>query len=171
MAQERMSAWHHIDPLHVAIATRVVVWPYDRLCLDIIGTAIVIDRIEVYRMEMVRDSDASESHERAPKVLMIAGGEHAAASATERFDACAFSRIEAVTCVDGEQPQFIESRLREPREGLVDAIEIAIEIARGHCNSGQRPEVLSQSRKSSYVPVVKSERNRGLDEDSGRNSH
>ena len=83
---------------------------------------------------------------------MVAGGEHPATVLAEPQDGVGVGVGEAVTDVDGHQPQLVVVEFVESAQDRV-VLATADPVARGHLVAGG-PQLVGEQREAGDVPVV-----------------
>ena len=162
-----------LDLLEVAVGAGMEVRPGD------VGGERVVDLppgrigVEVAAVEMVRTAEPLDCADRGPKVHMIPGYQQPATLGTEARDRRAILRREAISGVDGEQPQL-------PEVALVDRRQHRVRPARGsaiaHRDGIERPTLIVARRAEKRAklaepgdrPVVLGRRDRRLQQNSRR---
>ncbi len=114
-----MNVSGYLDLLVVSIRARVIVWPRNPRGELIVDCPASDVRIQIARVKMVRLPDGAQVADTTAEIHVIAGHQETLAPVVEPHDRIAILRGEAVACVDGEQPQFIEIAGIEPREDRV----------------------------------------------------
>ncbi len=94
---------------------------------------------------------------------MVAGGEHPATVLPEPHDGVDVGGAEAVTDIDGHQPQLVVVELVETAQDRVVAAPVG-PIAGGHFVA-RRPQLVGEQREAGDLPVVGISLDRRLQQD------
>ena len=148
------------DRLIVAVGTGVEVGPRNGRRVPVIAHRA---RIDVLVVELVEQTHRSEPAQATAQVLMVAGGEHAAAVLPEPHDRIGVGIGEAVTDVDGHQPQLVVAQSVETAQDRV-VVAPAGPVTRGHVMA-RCPQLVGEQREAGDVPIVGMRRDRGLQQD------
>src|SRR5262249_3960585 len=108
---DRMYRRRHLHFLEIAIFPRVIVRPQDAWRIGIVGPASFRIRFRIFRMEVIRGTNAAWRAKRDTKILMVTRSEDRPAPVTEATDGCAILGSEPSADVDAEQPQLVEITL------------------------------------------------------------